>query len=323
LREALFIKKNRERWQEIQEMPSSHPDGMAQEFTQLVEDLGYSRTFYPDSRITQYLNTEASKRYLAIYKNKKEKRNRFVQLFAEDVPLMVGKHHRLLLIAFCLFSLFVTIGYFSAGHDDSFVRQVLGNQYVDMTEKNIRDGKPFGVYGFGNEFLTFLYIFINNTLVALLLFAGGILLGIPTVYYLMTNAIMVGTFEYMFFSKGIGGESLLTIMIHGTIELSMIVIAATSGLVMAKSWLFPGRGKRLDALRIGAKEGLIIALSNFPMLLIAAFFEGFVTRHAGMPVWLKLLIITASLSLVIGYFVVYPIYLKKKIQKQKERGAWL
>ncbi|MEP7146216.1 MAG: stage II sporulation protein M, partial [bacterium] len=77
------------------------------------------------------------------------------------------------------------------------------------------------------------------------------------------------------------------------------------------------RGKRIDALKKGAKEGLIIALSNFPMLFIAAFFEGFITRHSGMPVWLKLLIIIASLFLVIGYFVVFPIYLKRKLAKQK------
>ncbi|MES2328967.1 MAG: stage II sporulation protein M [Bacteroidota bacterium] len=322
MREALFIKKNRERWEEIQSRPSSHPDGMAQEFTQLVEDLGYSKTFYPNSKITHYLNTEASKRYLAIYSNKKEKRNRFVGLLKYDIPLMVGKHHRLLFISFCLFVLFVAVGYFSASHDETFVRQVLGNHYVDMTEKNIREGHPFGVYGYGNGFIMFLGIFINNLKVSLFEFAGGALLGIPTVFMLMSNAIMVGVFEFMFFNKGIGGESLLTIMIHGTIELSTFVVSATSGLVLAKSWLFPGRGKRIDALKQGAKEGLIIALSNFPMLLIAAFFEGFITRYAGMPSWLKLLIITASLLLVIGYFVVYPIYLKKHLQKQKTSEAW-
>jgi uncharacterized membrane protein SpoIIM required for sporulation len=315
LREALFIKKNRERWQEMQSEPSSHPDGMAQEFTQLVEDLGYSKTFYPNSRITRYLNTEASKRYLSIYRNKKEQRNRFVKLFMQDIPLLVGKHHRLLFISFCLFSVFVAIGFFSSGRDETFVRQVLGNGYVDMTEKNIRNGTPFGVYAFGNEFLTFLAIFINNIKVSLYEFAGGLLLGFPTVYMLMYNAIMVGSFEFMFFSKGVGGQSLLTVMIHGTIELSTFVVSATSGLVLARSWLFPGRGKRIEALKTGAKEGMMIALSNFPMLFIAAFFEGFLTRHTGMPLFLKLIIIIASLSLVIGYFVVYPIVLKKRMKK--------
>ena len=54
-------------------------------------------------------------------------------------------------------------------------------------------------------------------------------------------------------------------------------------------------------------------MANIPMLFIAALFEGFFTRHTDMPLWLKLFIITLSLSIVIGYFIVYPILLKRKL----------
>ncbi len=313
MREALFIKRNRERWQQIQSNPSDHPDEMAQEFIQLVEDLGYSKTFYPLSKTTQYLNAAAAKEYLAIYQNKKEDANRIARFFKFTLPLVIAKHHRVLLISFCVFVLFVAIGFFSARNDENFVRQILGDDYVDMTLQNIKDGHPFGIYGYGNEFLSFIYIFINNVKVSLLEFGGGILLGYTTVTGLMYNSVMVGAFEYMFYNNGLLKDSLLTIMIHGTLELSTFVIAATSGLVLAKSWLFPGTRKRIDALKQGAKEGVIIALSNIPMLFIAAFFEGFVTRHTDMPLWLKLLIITISLAIVIGYFIIYPIRLKRKL----------
>jgi uncharacterized membrane protein SpoIIM required for sporulation len=129
---------------------------------------------------------------------------------------------------------------------------------------------------------------------------------------LLQNAIMLGVFEYFFYSRGMMTDSLLTLLIHGTLELSALVLAASAGLIMAKSWLFPGTIKRIQALKNGAKEGLIIALCSLPMLLMAAFFEGFVTRHTEMPLWSKLLIILASLLLLVGYFIVYPLYLKKK-----------
>ena len=313
MREALFVKRNRQRWKQIQENPSDHPDEMAQEFIQLVEDLGYSKTFYPASKTTQYLNGTASKKYLDIYQNKKEKRNRIASFFKFTLPLIIAKHHRVLLISFCLFVLFVSIGFFSAKNDENFVRQILGDDYVDMTLQNIKDGHPFRVYGYGNEFLSFVYIFINNVIVSLREFGGGILLGYTTITGLIYNSVMVGAFEYMFYDNGLLKDSLLTIMIHGTIELSTFVIAAASGIVLAKSWLFPGTMKRIDALKQGAKEGLIIALSNIPMLFIAALFEGFVTRHADMPLWLKLFFITLSLIIIIGYFIVYPIRLKRKL----------
>ncbi|MEP6465652.1 MAG: stage II sporulation protein M [Parafilimonas sp.] len=321
MREALFIKRNRQRWKQIQDNPSHHPDEMAQEFIQLAEDLGYSKTFYPVSKTTQYLNGSASKKYLDIYQNKKEKSNRIISFFKYTLPLVIAKHHRVLLISFCLFILFVSIGFFSAKNDENFVRQILGDGYVDMTLQNIKEGHPFGVYGYGNEFLSFVYIFINNVSVAFMEFGGGILLGYTTITGLMQNSVMVGAFEYMFYNNGLLKDSLLTIMIHGTLELSTFVVAAASGIVLAKSWIFPGTVKRIDALKQGAKEGLIIALSNIPMLFIAAFFEGFVTRHSDMPLWLKLFIIALSLTIIIGYFIVYPIRLTRKLNAAKLLNA--
>jgi hypothetical protein len=181
MREALFIKRNRQRWKQMQDNPSDHPDEMAQEFIRLVEDLGYSKTFYPAGKTTQYLNGMAAKKYLAIYQNKKEGSSHIIRFFKYTLPLIIAKHHRILLISFCLFVLFVTIGFFSAKNDENFVRQILGDDYVDMTMQNIRDGHPFGVYGYGNEFLSFFYIFINNAKVSLAEFGGGILLGYFTI----------------------------------------------------------------------------------------------------------------------------------------------
>jgi hypothetical protein len=71
MREGLFIKKNIEKWKGYQYGSSSNPDEMAQEFTELVNDLGYARTYYPQSKVTQYLNGLASKIYIGIYKNKR------------------------------------------------------------------------------------------------------------------------------------------------------------------------------------------------------------------------------------------------------------
>lgn len=320
MREARFIKENKDRWQSMEDPAARHPDETARSFIELVEDLGYSKTFYPGSNISRYINGIAARYYLFIYRNRKQDSNRFMQLIRDEIPRLMYKHRRVFLFSFLLFILFCGIGFFSAAQDPTFIRAILGDQYVDMTQKNISEGKPFAVYGQGNEVLSFLGIFVNNIRVALYEFAGGILLGIPTAYILIYNSIMVGAFEQMFFAHGLGTQSLLTIMVHGTIELSTFVVSATSGFILARSWLFPGRGSRLQALRIGAKEGLKIALANFPLLLIAGFIEGFFTRYGDMPSWLKLAIIIASLVLIIGYFVVYPYRLAARDRKSKRSG---
>ena len=315
MREALFIKKNKDRWEKMVHLPADDIDELASEFTQLVDDLGYSKTFYPSSKTTKFLNTEASKRYLSIYKNRIEKQNRFVNFFKTELPLTIAKHHLVLLICFTIFMLFFFVGFYSALKDESIVRDILGDGYVRMTEKNISDGNPFGVYQRDNSFLMWLGIMINNISVSFRCFMEGLAFPYFAPKELVDNGMMVGAFDAFFYTKGLGNMFILTVMLHGILELSSIVIAVASGIVLGKSWLFPGTLTRLQAFKIGAKDGLKIIIGIVPVLMTAAFFEGFVTRHYKMPAWISITILTASLFFVIGYFVVYPLRLKKKYKQ--------
>jgi hypothetical protein len=101
---------------------------MASEFTRLVDDLGYAKTFYPTSKVTQYLNSLATRIYLNIYKNRKEESNRLVHFWKYDVPMTIRKHHGIILFAFILFILFFIVGFFSAQQDTNFTRDVLGDR---------------------------------------------------------------------------------------------------------------------------------------------------------------------------------------------------
>ncbi len=53
-------------------------------------------------------------------------------------------------------------------------------------------------------------------------------------------------------------------------------------------------------------------VSTVPFFIVAGFLEGFVTRHTEMPDWLAILIIASSLTLIIYYYIIYPIQLNKK-----------
>ncbi len=312
MREALFIKKNKERWERIQDHPSTNADDMAKDFTQLVDDLAYAKTFYPSGKVTRYINGQASKIYVGIYQNRKEESNRLVTFWKYELPLTIRKYHGLVLFTFILFVLFFIVGFFSSGHDPAFVRSVLGDGYVDMTEENIAQGNPLGVYDSGNALLAWIGIMINNIMVSFTYFARGLSFGLLTVTSVAKEAITLGAFEYMFFSKGFGWPSAMGVLIHGMLELTAIIIACAAGLVMVKSFLFPGTLKRMDSLKRGVKDGVKIVVGLMPVFLIAAFFEGFVTRHYKMPLLINALILAASFSFIIWYFVIYPIRLGKR-----------
>ncbi|HPJ53951.1 MAG TPA: stage II sporulation protein M, partial [Flavobacteriales bacterium] len=193
------------------------------------------------------------------------------------------------------------------GNTDAEGRLILGDDYVNMTLQNIREGKPMAVYGSSGEGLMFLGITVNNVRVALLAFAAGIAAGFGTVYVLLFNGIMVGAFQYFFHEQGVLRESLLTIWVHGTLEISAIVIAGAAGLALGRGMLFPGTYTRMESFRRGAMLGLKVVIGLVPVFVVAGFLESFVTRHAlSVPSFVSASIIVLSLAFLIGYFILLP-----------------
>lgn len=312
MREALFLKKNREKWASYERTPADAPDELAERFIELTDDLSYARTFYPGSKTVQYLNGLTSAIHLKIYANRKEKKGRFTFFWREELPLIMARRRRHLAYAFALFLVFVMIGVLSARLDDEFVRLILGDGYVDMTRENIEKGDPFGVYKSQDPLSMFLSIGFNNIFVACRVFVMGLLGGVGTVFALFYNGVMLGSFEYYFFASGLGARSILVVFIHGTLEISAIIVAGAAGMVLGAGILFPGTYTRRQSTVMAARDGLKMLMGLMPVFLVAAFFEGYVTRHTGMPLWLSLSILGASLSFVIGYFVIYPAKLARK-----------
>lgn len=322
MREAMFIKKNAEKWKEYQHNPTDNPDETAERFITLIDDVSYAKTFYPKSQVTRWINGIAAAIYQSIYQNRKEKYSRIFSFWKYELPLLFRKYHRIFLFTTVVFILFVSIGVFSSMQNPDFLRGVVGDNYVDMTEENIAKGDPLGVYKDDSPFVNFILIGINNIRVAFLSFIGGLLLGIPTLYLMWSNGIMLGSFQHIFFAHDVGLKSILVIWIHGTLEISAIVIACTAGFILANGFLFPGTYSRLRSFKKGARDAAKILLVLVPIFIVAAFFETYITQlmsqtvdkknNGGMPVWVSILILASSLTFIIYYFVVLPIRLHKK-----------
>lgn len=73
----------------------------------------------------------------------------------------------------------------------------------------------------------------------------------------------------------------------------------------------------------GASDGMKIIIGLLPVFVVAAFFEGFITRHTEMPVWLSSFILLSSLTFVIFYFVLYPRWLVEKIAAGADNASTL
>lgn len=319
LKESEFIKQNKDRWKAYESAYANKedksPDELARLYIEITNDLAYAQTYFPDSEVTAYLNNLSTKVHTKLYGTRSSTWQDFKRFFNTDLPLLFFENRNSLILSFLIFAGAMAIGALSAAHDDRFVRLILGDQYVNMTLNNIEKGDPMAVYKQAGETEMFLGITVNNIRVAFLAFVFGILGTVGTIFILFRNGIMVGSFQYFFYEHGLLWESARTVWIHGTLEISAIIIAGAAGIVMGKSFLFPGTYSRVNALLRGAKHGALIILGTVPFFIVAGFLEGYVTRLTEFPDMFNIAIIGGSLLFVLWYVVLYPAAVKKSLRK--------
>lgn len=309
MKESEFIRQNKKRWEDFEAALSSktfNPNRVAKHYIETIDDLSFARTHYKNRLVRSYLNGVSQILSLRIYKTQKGTLAGIRKFWSTDLPLIMYHSRRELLISFLVFVSSMLIGAFSANQDAEFVRQIMGDGYVDMTIENIEKGDPMAVYkeqGMGEMFLG---ITLNNLFVAARTFVLGVFAGLGTIFILIYNGIMLGSFQYFFFEYGVGFESMLTIWQHGTIEIFSIILAGAAGLALARGLLFPGTYSRIDAFRISGRKGLMMMLGLMPLLIYSGFIEAVVTRLTDTHWLFRLATILGSLLFVVLYFVWYP-----------------
>jgi len=310
MKEAVFVRQNRGKWKQYEDclknIEQQSPDALADIFIDITNDLSFAQSQYPNSHIYLYLNSLSIRLHQFINRKKKEKLSRIVVYWKQEVPLVMYQARKELLYSFLIFAVSVLIGIFSTAHDEDFPRLVLGDEYVNRTKQNIENGDPMAIYKDNHSGAMFFGITVNNIWVSFNVFIFGIFTSIASAYILMSNGISLGCFQYFFYDYGLLKESLLTVWIHGTLEISAIIIAGAAGITMGNGWLFPGTYSRLVSFRKSAQRGMKIVVGTIPIFIIAGFLESFVTRHTELPDAVRAAIILLSLSFVIFYFIIYP-----------------
>ncbi len=319
MKEISFINLNKNRWskfeKQLQQKQAISPDDLADNFILLTDDLSYARTFFPKSGIVNYLNSLSAKAHSLIYQSKKEKGSRLIKFWTKELPIALYNARKEFLLSFFIFIASFILGVIGSNMDDNLIRLILGDDYVNNTLDNIARGNPLGVYGQMSPILMFLKISSNNIFVAFLVFLLGVFSPLGTAFILFRNGIMVGSFLAFFFQQALGGVASITIMIHGTLELSAIILAGGAGILLGNSILFPGSYPRKHSFIKGVQNGVRIMLGLVPFFILAAWIESYITRHYHtMSKSIAILIICSSIFIIIAYFVIYPYYLHKKLK---------
>lgn len=278
-------------------------------YRQAAADLALARRDYPTDPTTRYLNDLVERANRTLYRQRAPLWAAVGRFYAVIFPQVFRATFRYTLASFSLFLAAFLVAYFA-----TFAQPALAESFVPGGSgviETIKEGKTwFDVPPADRPFVAS-FLMTNNIRVALLAFAGGVLVGIPTVLVLIQNGLQIGAIAGLTQVYGIHGALWSFVAAHGFLELSVIFISGGAGLYVAHGILRPGLRARRESVAAAGRTATLLACGCVPLLMIAGTLEGFVSSSA-LPGGVKFLIGLTTGVLLYAYLFLAarPAYLR-------------
>jgi uncharacterized membrane protein SpoIIM required for sporulation len=153
------------------------------------------------------------------------------------------------------------------------------------------------------DLMMFGFYIKNNIGISFQTFAGGILYGIGSVFFLIYNGILVGASAGHMAQVGFNQTFFPFVIGHSAFELTAIVLSGAAGLKLGFALVDPGQHSRLYALRLAGRDAIKIIYGSTIMLVIAAFLEAFWSSSSSLAPEIKYAVGSVLWLLVISYCV--------------------
>ena len=244
-----------------------------------LSSLSVARAISLDQSVVEYLEALCTRAYFFVYGPRSTLLERLGGFFARAWPAAVQALWRETLVSAALTVFGAVAGYLLVMHDAdwffSFVPQGLANgrdpsAATEFLRKTLYDDS-------GRKGLSMLaaYLFTHNAGIAILAFALGFALCVPTVMLVAYNGCMMGAFFALYVSHGLGFQLGGWMMIHGVTEISAVILAGAAGFRIGWTVAFPGDRTRVDALADAGRLAATVMGGVVVMLIVAGLLEGF------------------------------------------------
>lgn len=127
----------------------------------------------------------------------------------------------------------------------------------------------------GSDWSMFGFYILNNIGIAFQCFAGGLLFGLGSLFFLIYNGAYIGAIAGYLTQQGYGHNFYGFVATHSSFELTAIVLSGAAGLKLGQALIAPGRLLRLHALRVAAARAVVVVYGCIVLLLLAAGVEAF------------------------------------------------
>lgn len=246
-----------------------------------VSSLSVARKTAMDRALVAYLESLASRAYLAVYTSRTGERGALIRFFAQGFPRAVRS---------MLPELAVSVGVFVLGMIVSYglVRFADPEWYFAFVDPSLAGGRSPGATteylrsmlydseGSSNGGLTIFAsaLFYHNASIGLTAFALGFAAGVPTALLVFQNGLMLGAFLALYDDHGLLVPLLGWLLPHGVPEIGAILLCGAGGLAMGRAMLAPGVRTMRAALTDAGRRGAAVAAGSVLLFLVAGMVEG-------------------------------------------------
>jgi uncharacterized membrane protein SpoIIM required for sporulation len=240
-------------------------------------DLARLRAQEADPALVREINRLVTRAHGQIYRGAaRGRRLGLIQFFLVGYPRLFRETWKFTLASFAICALSAAMAFTTVQSSPEIVADVMGGAdqefYGEKAPADIRER-----FGHGANPLLSSFVTVNNIRVALAAFALGITFGVGTLYVLLVNGTMLGAYTGAYAKSGVAGAFWMTILPHGALELSAIVIAGGAGLLVGYALWCPGQRTRRRALREEAVRAVRLAAGLVPAFIVAGAYEGLLT----------------------------------------------
>ena len=251
-------------------------------YRQVAADLSVLRQDSTARTYSVHVNQLLARAHHIIYSGRKTNLLSIYHFLKDEYPAVFQRQFGFVLTSLLISLAWGLLGAALTSARPEFMRHFVGPQMIATMERHeMWTHSIVGVAPMATS-----AIMTNNLSVSFVTFAGGIVFGLGTFFYLYVNGMMLGVIAAACHQYGMSVALWSFVAAHGSLELPSILIAGGAGLRLGYAMLFPGALRWRESVARGGIEATRLVSGIIPLLIIAGCLEGFFSPSQA-PVWLK------------------------------------
>ncbi|WP_045825829.1 stage II sporulation protein M [Teredinibacter turnerae] len=308
MKQELFEVQHAPLWEKLEsELAEKKPRDtqFPQNFRTVCHHLALAKHRRYSPQLVDRLNALVIDAHHRFYQKNRRFRYQWLDFIVFEFPLAIRRNARFVLLALALFTLPLLVMGVGCYSNNELIYSVAPAEQVQSFESMYDpDAEKIGRERDSETDLAMFGFYIKNNIgVSFRTFAGGILFGVGSIFFLVFNGLSIGSVAGHLTQMGYTSTFYPFVVGHGAFELTAIVFSGAAGMKLGYALIAPGTLSRLDALRVAGREAVIIVYGSTLMLIIAAFLEAFWSSSAALPVAVKYSVGGCLWALVAIYFL--------------------